>query len=586
MEHRRRYARLGWLVAGVLAALLAAFGIFHYRTAAAPAKVLRFEIPAPEGTSWGPFDFPALSPDGSRIMFGATKRDGTRSLWIRPMDSVSAQPIPGTEGSSVITGAWSPDGRSIAYVADGKLRRLEMTGGSPQILSSLPARSIPAWSSAGVILFADVGGRLYQVSASGGEAKAANVSGASSYGFPSFFPDGRRFLYCRGTGGPLGSYGLFAGALDSKEEKSLTAGCPGVFVPPAFLLKVRDSTLEAQSFDPGRQSLSGEPIPIADQLLSPDLIAIGRGFSVSQNGVVAYRRSAPLELNDLTWYDRQGKRLGTVGEPAPYTNPALSPDGKRLAVSRYDTVTNTRAIWLLDLAGGVSSRFTFDKSDATNPAWSPDGSRIAFTSTRKQSSRDIFWKAAGGGADELLLEDAGRKAVEHWSPDGKLLLFNLNSNEIDALPLSGDRKPYPVLRGSQVQGCLSPDGHWIAYSNRDFGIESGRDEIFVQTFPPAGGKWQITRSGGTEPSWSRDGTELYFLSGTKLVSVEVKAAGPSFEWGVPKVMFDVPLITAQTRRNRYVVTADGQRFLFVTTPKTLDTTPFVVVQNWQIGLKH
>jgi eukaryotic-like serine/threonine-protein kinase len=185
-----------------------------------------------------------------------------------------------------------------------------------------------------------------------------------------------------------------------------------------------------------------------------------------------------------------------------------------------------------------------------------------------------------------VLEDTGRKAVEDWSSDGKLLLFNLNNNEIDALPLSGDRKPYPVLKGRQVQARLSPDGHWITYSSQEFGIESGRDEVFVENFPPTGGKWKISHSGGIEPSWGRDGKELYFMSGTKLVSVEVKAAGSSLEWGAPKEMFDVPLITSQTRRNRYVVTADGQRFLFVTTPKTLDTTPFVVVQNWQTGLKH
>jgi eukaryotic-like serine/threonine-protein kinase len=356
LEHRRFNAHLGWLVAGVLAALLTAFAIFHYRTGPAPAKALRFEIPPPDGTSWGPIDFPALSPDGSRIMFGATKSDGTRSLWIRPMDSVSAQPIPGTEGSAVVTGTWSPDGRSIAYVVDGKLRGLEMTGGSPRTLSSLPARSVPGWSPAGVILFAGVGGGLYQVPASGGEAKAVNVSSSYRYDFPSFFPDGRRFLYCRGTAGVQRSYRLFAGALDSKEEKSLTTGCPGVFVPPALLLQVRGSTLEAQSFDPGKQSVSGEPIPIADQLPGTDVIVNGRGFSVSQNGVLAYRRVAPLELNDLTWYDRHGKRLSSVGEQGTYSNPALSPDGKRLAVSRYDTVTNTRALW--KLVSGKRRQFT------------------------------------------------------------------------------------------------------------------------------------------------------------------------------------------------------------------------------------
>ncbi len=239
---------------------------------------------------------------------------------------------------------------------------------------------------------------------------------------------------------------------------------------------------------------------------------------------------------------------------------------------------------MLDLTRGVSSRFTFDKADETNPVWSPDGSRIAFSSSRK-GNRDIYWKAASGaGADEPLLEAAASTSVEDWSADGKLLLFNINSHEIDALPMSGDRKPYPVLKApfAQTRGNLSPDGRWIAYVSE----ESGRLEVFVQNFPPAGGKWQISTSGGTEPSWRRDGKELYFLNGTKLEAVDVKAAGSSFEAGIPKDLLDVPVVGETTRRNRYVATADGQRFLFVTSPKTLDTTPFTVVENWQTAFKH
>ncbi len=337
----------------------------------------------------------------------------------------------------------------------------------------------------------------------------------------------------------------------------------------------------AQSFDPDKQSLSGEPIPVADQvaIVGPN----GGGFSVSRNGDLAYRRALPSAPNDLTWYDRQGKRIGTVGEQAFYSGPALSPDGKRLAVGRLDPATDTRDIWVLDLARGVSSRFTFDKGDDLNPVWSPDGSRIAFSSDRT-GKRDIYWKAASGaGADELLLASEGSKSLEDWSADGRLLLFNLNNTEVHAVPVSGDRKPYPVLKApfTQAHVRLSPDGRWIAYSS----TESGRLEVFVQNFPPAGGKWQISNSGGTEPSWRGDGKELYFLSGTKLQAVDVKAAGSSFEAGIPRDLFEVPEATAG-RRNNYVATADGQRFLFVTTPKRIDTIPFVVVHNWQTALKR
>ncbi len=315
----------------------------------------------------------------------------------------------------------SPEGRSIAYVVDSSLRRLEISGGSPQVLTSVPAGLIPAWSSAGIILFTTRGG-LFQIPASGGEAKPAMASGAAGY-FPSFLPDGRRFLYGAGF---ESAPGIYLGSLDSKEGKRITAGSSGVFVPPSWLLYIRGSALVAQSFDVGKQSLSGDPIPIADQVA---IVGPGGAFSVSQNGVLAYRRTPQPLANDLTWYDRQGKRLGTVGEQAVYTNPALSPDGKRLAISRRDPGTTTRNIWVLDLARGVSSRFTFDKADETNPLWSPDGSRIAYSSARRGPNfRDIFWKASGGAAgEEPLVEDAGTKAVEDWSADGKLVLYNVGN---------------------------------------------------------------------------------------------------------------------------------------------------------------
>ena len=586
-EHRRRNARLGWLAAGVLAALLAAavFAAFHYRSGAAPAAVVRFEVRLPEGASWSQFEVPQVSPDGTRVLFAATSgADERHGLWLRRLDAIESQLIPGTEGTTVGNGGWSPDGRSIVYVTGAKLTRLDLAGGAPQTLSSMRASyATPAWGPDGTILF--TGGEdpypLYQVSASGGEPKRALAAGGGEY-YPSFLPDGRHFLYL--VAGSQAAAGIYAGLAGAAAGKRLAGGSSAVFAPPGWLLLVRGTTLVAQSFDPDKLAVSADLIPIAEQVAASGLN--GGAFSVSRNGVLAYRRALPAPLNDLTWYDRAGQRLGTVGEKAVYTNPALSPDGKRLAVGRLDAGSTTRDIWVLDLARGVSSRFTFDQADETNPVWSPDGSRIAFSRVRKgtQNTRDLYWKAAGGAsAEEALLQDDVNKALEDWSPDGKLLLFNVSSHEIDAVPVSGERKPQAVLKAAFAQdhGRVSPDGRWIAYVS----VESGRREVFVQSFPPAGGKWQISSGGGTEPSWRRDGKELYFLSGSKLEAVDVKVNGAGFEAGIPKELFEVQL-DAVNRRNRYVATPDGQRFLFVTTPKSVDTTPFVVVQNWQAALKR
>ena len=579
--HSRRNIFAGGLLIGVLAAMLAAFALFYSRTVKAPTPAVRFEVPLPEGTYWGPNDFPAISPDGSLIMFAATRRDGSRSLWLRPMSSLSAQPIPGTQTTAISTGlvgAWSPDGRAIAHVHDFKLLKIDISGGAAQALGAVPVRGVPTWSSSGTILFTsnDAPFRLYQAPAAGGDAKLVMAPGLSQ-NCPSFLPDGRHFLYLVYSG----ESGLYIGSLDSKEGKRLTGGSSGVFAAPGWLLNVRGSTLVAQSFDPDKQTLSGGPIPIAEQvaIVGPN----GGGFSISRNGVLAYRTATPPVPADLVWYDRQGNRVASVGKPALYTNPALSADGKRLAVSRGLGPIN-REIWVENLAMGTSSRFTFSQADDINPIWSPDGSKIAFSSNRK-GNYDIYWKAASGaGADQLLVESTERKAVEDWSPDGKLLLFNTGTREVDALPMTGERKPYPVLKATfrQYDARLSPDGHWIAYVSE----ESGRAEIFVQTFPPTGGKWQISASGGMEPTWRGDGKELYFLNETKFMAADVSVNGSSIEAGAPKPLFDAPIDRATNRRNHYVAAADGQRFLFIATAKAIDTTPFVVVQNWQPALNR
>jgi Tol biopolymer transport system component len=282
----------------------------------------------------------------------------------------------------------------------------------------------------------------------------------------------------------------------------------------------------------------------------------------------------------MTWFDRAGKRLSDVGETADYSNPAFSPDGKRLALSIRDAKIGKREIRILDLVRGTSSRLTFDKSDNLNPVWSLDGSRIFFSSDRK-GARDLYVKsAAGTGEDELLLESGAAKNAEQLTPDGRSLVYNMTDQpkpaQIWSLPLTGQpRTPAGLLTGPYDldQAQFSPDGRWIAYRS----TESGSRQVFVQPFPANGKKWQISNSGGMEPQWRGDAKELFYYSGSALMSVEIRANGGELEAAVPKALFSIRL--GMQGRQRWVVTKDGQKFL-VLVPEERKTGPFTVVLNW------
>src|SRR5262249_48026477 len=300
--------------------------------------------------------------------------------------------------------------------------------------------------------------------------------------------------------------------------------------------------------------------------------------SVAESGTLVFQ-SAGAQPPQLVWFDRSGKQLGTVGESADYSNPSLAPDDKWLAVGVRDPKTKTRDIWLFDLARGAKSRFTFDPADDLNPAWSKDGSRIFFTSDRK-GSRDLFVKKVNAAEDEELIYASPEwKNVENLSPDGRLLLYNTrgnNSIDLWLLPLEGERTPRPFTKTqfTEDQAVISSDGHWVAYRLD----ETGRDEIYVATFPQLSGKWQVSVDGGAEPQWRRDGKELFFTNaGRKLMAAEVKTSSGAFETVAPKLLFETPL--SAPARNRFVVTGDGQRFLVIT--RLEDTlAPINVALNW------
>jgi Tol biopolymer transport system component len=355
-----------------------------------------------------------------------------------------------------------------------------------------------------------------------------------------------------------------------------------------YLLFVSDGNILAQRFDQKRARLTGDAVIVGGPVRQFST-TLFYPFSASETGVLAWLDSADRRNSQLVWVDAAGNRLGTVGEPAAYSSPALSPDGGRLAVAIRDPVTKQRDIWIFDLARGSRTRFTFDSADDVNPVWSPDGSRIAWTSDRK-GVRNLYVKAAAGtGEEQLLYESPLRKSVEQWSSDGKYLLFSNpregGGTEIAALPLASgiERKPVPLVQGrfNYQRAQLSPDGRFLAYRS----TESGSEEIYVQPFPPSGAKWQVSTSGGAEAFWREDGKQLFYVSDSKLMMVPVETRGGRFEVGVPHSLFDLQL-TADPARNRIVGVGNGRRFLVNMSVSSSEPGSMTVLLNWPALLKR
>ena len=581
--------RLIWLAATVLLALAALGAMWAYFSRQPEVRAaLRFIIVPPEQAP--DYGRAAISPDGRNLVFTADSED-TSQLWLRPLGGFTAHPLSGTKGGYGYF--WSPDSRSIGFFADGKLKKIDAAGGTPQTLCNLPsgvrARG-GAWSRDGVILFvaADV---IHRVPATGGEPipviggepAPANSPGEARPNTasvrPYFLPDGSHFLHY--VKAPQES-GIYLASLEGKEGRRLLASdSDGIYAASAsgeankgWLLFMRERALMAQPFDSGRLALTGEPFLVADQ-------ADPGSFSVSDTGILVYQSGRSDEITQLGLIDRTGKPLESAGAEGSYqNNPRLAPDGKRVAIARMEAKTRKQDIYVIDLTRGTESRLTFDPADDTAPIWSHDGNRIVWASNRTGTFQLYQKSASGVGQDELLLQSDAPLFPGDWSADGKFLLYwrtdPKSSDDVWVLPQEGDRQPFPFLQTPirDIEAQFSPDGRWIAYRTN----ESGRPEVYVQTFPASGGKWQVSTNGGHHPQWRSDGKELFYCStDRKLMAVDVKLGG-AFEAGLPKTLFD--LAAAKVYYADYAATADGQRFLFVRTLREPAPAPFSVVVNW------
>jgi len=557
--------RRGYLVVllTVLMVAAAAFGAAWWiRRPAAPAPRLKVNLEPPAGEEWF---FPSLSPDGTRIAV-----DTPHGLRVRAVDSLESQAITTSPGPppAYYPPTWSPDGRSLVYYSGtntGELRKVSVPGGTPQTLAAgLPVFRGIAWNTDGNILFS-AGGRIMRVSENGGTPVPVADRGIH----PTMLPDGRHYLF---LGGGRGSpEGIYAGSLDSKEQRKITeANSQAEFRPSGHLLFLRGTTLMAQPFDPAGLRTTGEAFPVASDvgIQEPSRTA---AFSVSPNGLIVYKTGG-VGRTALTWVDRSGKPSGVIDDANFYFDIDVAPNGKAVAATRLDLKTFQRSLWVTDLARGITSRLTEQSEDVVRGAtWSPDSKRIAYWSPNQLYVRD----ATGSGNRESLGSSGG---MPHWSPDGKTLVFaglgGQTTGSLWLLPVGGDHKPVLYLEGQFAQPAFSPDGRWMAYVS----AESGSLEVFVQPIPAGHGKWQISTQGGAQPVWRRDGKELFYKSAdSKIVAVPVKI-GATFEAGVPKELFPVSTTGLFNIRRQYSVSPDGQRFLVNV---RVDEHPqTILLQNW------
>ena len=573
-KRRKSREKLAWGLAAAAAVAAVSLGIGFMRRAPARPRLIRFEIANPEGITT--IDAPRISPDGRHLAFNATDSSGKSRIWVRPLNALAAQPLAGTEGTT--RPFWSPDSRFLGFFAEGKLKKIEVSGGPAQKICDAPRGSDGSWSTEGVILYDGTAiDPIHRVSAAGGAPVVAVKAEASrketQVAWPEFLPDGRHFLYMA-TGQKADDNAYRIGSLDSNETTLLAPAQTLVtYAPPGYLLFVRDKTLVAQHFDAKALKTTGEPVPLAEHI-GTDSVGLAR-FSVSRDGTLVYRTG---ESGDkFIWVDRSGKEGETVGDPGDYHNPAFAPGGDRLAFDLGDPRSGKPDIWVRDLKRGVSSRFTFGVGNAFCPLWSPDGRRMAYT-----VGDDLFEKGVEGqGEEKPLLKSDELKFACDWSRDGRYIAFCSQGKEtgwdIWVLPTFGDLKPVPFLKTQflELMPVFSSDGRFLAYQSN----ESGRSEVYVQSFPGPGGKWQISTAGGTEPHWRADGKELYYRApGQKVMAVDVQT-GNGVTAGTPQLLFQ-GRFDMSLARSRFLPTADGRRFLTVAPLGREAMTPTTVVLNW------
>jgi Tol biopolymer transport system component len=578
---RKRWERAGWLLAAIFFLLMIAATSAWWAGTGKRPSAMYFHSPVPFAAN----DI-ALSPDGRTLaMVAYSAQASNYLLWTYEVGGHRTRSLDGTQGVSYPF--WSPDGRFIGFFADGKLKKVDVSGGQVQVLCDAPNGRGGAWNRDGVIVFTpDAIGTsgLSRVSSLGGSpvemTRPDTARFETSHRWPVFLPDGRHSLYLAANfTGHREMNAIFLGSLDSQEKRQIVTTSANVaYADPGYLLYLRDQTLVAQPFDRQRYVLSGEPHTVSDEVLY--FPQVDRAvYSVANGEVLVTQTGKGASLSQLAWFDRTGKPAGTVGAPGWYNNVRLSPEGRRIATDQTDPDGMNIDVWLHEPARGATTRLTFDPAMDYAPVWSPDGKHVLFGSSRRLGFR-LYLKNADDSGFEEEVADLGpdwQISAWDWSRDSKNVLVR-KGNELWYLTWP-ERKAKPLLQAKWTvrSAQFSPDGRWMAYSSN----EAGKWEVYVSPFPSVNGKWQVSSAGGQEPRWRQDGKELFYLSAEgKMMAVAVTAS-PSFAASSPITLF-------QTHRRQpvssndvfsYDVSADGQKFLIDAKVDEANAAPLSILLN-------
>jgi Tol biopolymer transport system component len=575
------------LLASLVAALALLLAVGQWLRPAREQRLIHSLILPPEQWSFrcaGDDAGPAvLSPDGKRLAFAAAAGDGKVQLWMRPLDSLAAQPLAGTEGA--MFPFWSPNSRSVGFFADGKLKTVEASGGNVAVIADAPVTRGGSWSRDDVILFApDFLTPIMRVSASGGAPAAVTAFDAKlqevSHRWPWFLPDNKHFLYTSRD------RGVFVASLDRAEApRRLLPESSNAVYSAGFLLYTRANVLLARPFDASRREFTG-PAVILSQAVQSEPVSDRGCFTAAADGLIAYHAGAGKTR--LSWFDHTGKRLGAVGAPALQQGVEIAPDGKRAAVVISDG-SGGRSVWIYEFAREIRARVISANTPFTGIVWSPDGKRLAVSLQRDGLYIVLAKDVEGSGGEEVIVRSPHEINVTQWHANGTMIFMARDPKsgwDITRLPpgeKGRDRVPLPLLHteANEMGGVLSPDGRWLAYQSDESGGRS--PEAYVASFPTGDHKRQVSTAGSDLLRWNRNGKELLLAVGDRLMAAPVRAVGGMLEVDTPRLLFESGLPCIAFEFACFDIAPDGARLLLVDSLQP--RPPVVLVQSWLAALK-